>query len=140
MTKSPNRVFISIAIFCTAFMLQTAYAEQALVPVTAPDQLTIQLPDIDHEALIEQIRSLRSNLMQRKQALVQIVADKELDSGDAIITAIMPGGLLYAGYKKVRYEQAKKELARVSADIEEFSSDLLAMQSRSAPVALARLH
>jgi hypothetical protein len=121
-------------------MLQTAYAEQALVQVTAPDQLTIQLPDIDHEALIEQIRSLRSNLIQRKQALVQIVADKELDSGDAIITAIMPGGLLYAGYKKVRYEQAKKELARVSADIEEFSSDLLAMQSRSAPVALARLH
>ena len=48
----------------------------------------------------------------------------------------MPGGLLYAGYKKVRYEQAKNELARVSADIEEFSGDILAMQPRSASVAI----
>ena len=39
--------------------------------------------------------------------------------------------------KKVRYEQAKDELARVSADIEEFSSDLLAVQSWSAPVLVA---
>jgi hypothetical protein len=49
----------------------------------------------------------------------------------------MPGGLLYAGYKKARYEQAKHELDRVSADIEEFSGDLLAMQSRSTPVMVA---
>jgi hypothetical protein len=41
---------------------------------------------------------------------------------------LMPGGLLYAGYREVRYEQAKNELADVSADIEEFSSDLLALQ------------
>jgi hypothetical protein len=46
----------------------------------------------------------------------------------------MPGGLLYAGYKKIRYEQAKNELARVSANIEEFSGDLLALQPKSAPV------
>jgi len=51
----------------------------------------------------------------------------------------MPGGLLYAGYKKVRYEQAKNELDRVSIDIEEYSGDLVAMQSRAAPVAVAWL-
>jgi len=134
MTKTPNRLFVPIAIFCTAFMLQTAHAEQTLVPVAAPDQFIIQLPDIDREALIEQVGALRSQLIQRKQALVQSVADKKLNGNDAFITVIMPGGLLYAGYKKIRYEQAKNELARVSADIEEFSGDLLAIQSRSAPV------
>ena len=134
MTKIPNRLFVPIAIFCTAFMLQTARAEQTLVPVVAPDQFIIQLPDIDREALIEQVGALRSQLIQRKQVLVQSVADKKLNGNDAFITVIMPGGLLYAGYKKIRYEQAKNELARVSADIEEFSGDLLAMQSTSAPV------
>ena len=119
--------------------MQTAHAEQAPVPVTATDQLAIQLPDIDRVALIEQVRTLRSQLIQHKQALVQIVADKKLDSSDAIITAILPGGLLYAGYKKARLEQAKNELARVSADIEEYTGDLLAMQSMSAAVVIAQL-
>ena len=137
MTRSLNKLLVSIAIFLTAFMLQTAHAEQALL--TAMDQLTIQLPDVDRTALIEKIRTLRSQLIQRKQALVQSVADKKPDSGDAFITVIMPGGLLYAGYKKARYEQAKNELASISADIEEFSGDLLAMQSGSAPVIVARL-
>lgn len=139
MTRFTNRLLISLAIFCTAFMLQTAHAEQTLLPATAMDQLAIQLPDVDRAALMEQIRTLRSQLIQRKQALAQSVADRKLDGSDAIITAIMPGGLLYAGYKKARYKQAKDELARVSDDIEEFSSDLLAMQSRSAPVVVARL-
>jgi len=139
MTKSPNKLFMSIAIFCTAFMLQTAYADEALVPVAALDQLVIQLPEVDRAALIEKIMTLRSQLIARKQTLVQMVADKQMDSGDTIITIIMPGGLLYAGYKKARHEQAKNELARVSADIEEFSGDLLAMQSSSAPVFVAQL-
>jgi len=134
MTKTPNRLFVPTTIFCTAFMLQTAHAEQALVPVAAPDQFIIQLPDIDREALIKQVGALRSQLIQRKQALIQNVADKKLNGNDAFITVIMPGGLLYAGYKKIRYEQAKNELARVSADIEEFSGDLLAIRYRSEPV------
>jgi len=139
MTKTPNRLLMSIAIFCTAFMLQTAHAEQAQVTVTTPNQFVIQLPTVDRVALVEQVRTLRSKLIQRKQALVQIVADKKLDGGDALITAIMPGGLLYAGYKKARYEQAKNELDRVSANIEQYSGDLQALQSRSAPVAIAQL-
>jgi hypothetical protein len=107
--------------------------------VTAPNQFTIQLPDVDREALIERVRALRSQLIQRKQALLQIIADKQLDSSDAFITTILPGGLLYAGYKKACHEQAKNELASVNADIEEFSIDLLAMQSGSTPVFVARL-
>jgi len=139
MTKIPNRLCMLIAIFSTAFVLQTARAEQVLVPMSDPHQFALHLPDIDRVALIEQVRILRSQLIQRKQALVQIVANKKLDSKDAIITVIMPGGLLYAGYKTVRYEQAKNELARVSADIEEYTGDIMAMQSTSAPVAVARL-
>jgi hypothetical protein len=119
-------------------MLQTAHAEQTRPGVTAPNQFVIQLPVADREALAEQISVLRSQLIQRKQALVQVIADNKPDSSDAFIMAIMPGGLLYAGYKKTCYEQAKNDLASVSANIEEFSGDLLAMQSAS--VVVARLH
>ncbi len=139
MIRTPNKLFISITIFCTASMLQTAHAEQAPVLLNTPGQLVIHLPEIDHEALAEQVRTLRSQLIQHKQDLVQIVADKKLDGGDIIITVIMPGGLLDAGYKTARYEHAKNKLARVNADIEEFSSDLLAL-SRLAPVAVAQLN
>jgi hypothetical protein len=139
MIRTSNRLFIPIAIFCTASMLQTAHAEQAPVLLNTPDQLVIHLPEIDHETLAEQVRTLRSLLIEHKQKLVQIVADKKLDGGDVIITAILPGGLLYAGYKKARYEQAMSKLARVNADIEAFSSDLLAL-SRLVPVAIAQLH
>jgi hypothetical protein len=139
MTKTSNRLFISIAIFCSAFMLKTAHAEEAIVPVNASNRFIIQLPNVDRETLIAQVEMLRSQLIQRKQVLVQIIADGKLDSGDALITIFMPGGLLYAGYKKVRYDQAVNELSHVTADIEEFSGDLVAMQSMSVPVAVAQL-
>jgi len=138
MIRVTNRLFNLIAIFLAVFMLQTVHAEQAPMPASTAGVLAIQLPDVDRGVLIEQLRLLRSQLIQRKQALVQIVADKKLDGSDALITAIMPGGLLYAGYKKVRYEQAKSELARISADIKEYSGDLLVMQSGSVPVLVAR--
>ena len=137
MNKTANRLFISIAIFLAAFTLQTAHAGQAAVP--AFSQSGTHMPDVDHGALIKMVKKLRSQLIERKQVLVQAVAEKKLDNGDAVITAIMPGGLLYAGYKKLRYDQAKNELDSVSADIEEFSADLLAMQSMSAPEVVAQL-
>lgn len=141
MTRISNRLFKTLAIFCAAFMLKMVHADQASVPVpvNSLDQLIIQLPDIDHETLIEQVEILRGELIQRKQALEQIVSDKKLDSSDAIITVLVPGGLLYAGYRKIRYEQAKNELASLSADIEEFSSDLLAMKPVPLQMAIAQL-
>lgn len=120
-------------------MIETAHAEHALAPESVPDQFIVQLPAVDRESLIEQIEILRSQLLQRKQALVLLVADEKLDSRDALITVLLPGGLLYAGYKKVRYEQARSELAQVNADIDEFSNDLLAMQSSATPVVVAQL-
>ena len=140
MTGYPNKLLVSIASAGFAFLLQTAHAEPTRIPATSPgQQLAFQLPEIDHAVLVEQVRMLRSGLIRRKQELLQMVADQKPDGGDALITVIMPGGLLYAGYKQVRYEQAKNELARVTADIEEYSSDILAMQTGIAPVAIARL-
>lgn len=139
MIRISNRLFMSIAFFCTALMLQTAHAEQTLLQVTAPNQFVIQLPHVDRETLMERVMTLRSQLIERKQALIKLIADNKLDSSDALIMTIMPGGLLYAGYKKATSAQAKHELASISADIEEFSTDILAMQTGASPVFVARL-
>ena len=139
MTMISNKLLVSCAIFCCALMLKTAHADQTPVPVNIPDQFIIQLPGVDREMLVEQVEKLRGQLIQRKQVLEQAVAENKLDSSDAIITIFVPGGLLYAGYKKVRYYQAKNELANISADIEEFSSDLLAMQPMPTQMAIAQL-
>jgi hypothetical protein len=138
-TKTTTRLFLSIAIFSTSFIFQTARAEHTPVPPSITALITVQLPAVDREALIEDVEALRSQLIARKQALAQNIKDRKLDSSDALITALMPGGLLYIGYKKIRYEQAREELARVSAEIEEYSDDLVAMQAMSTKVVVAQL-
>jgi hypothetical protein len=139
MIHFPGKLFALIAIICSASLVQPAAAEQLPVSGAAPAKLSIQLPYVDRDVLVEKVSQLRSRLIQRKQALLQLVADKQMDGGDALITVIMPGGLLYASYKKARYESAKNELDSVSDDIEEYSDDLLAMQSAPAPLAMAQL-
>jgi hypothetical protein len=107
--------------------------------VTAPAKLAIQLPQVDRDALVEMVAGLRTQLILRKQELLKLVADSQLDGGDALISAIMPGGLLYAGFKKARYENARTELDRVSEDIDEYSDDILVLQSGPLPLAMAPL-
>jgi hypothetical protein len=128
-----------IAIISSVSLLSPAFAGELPDPVAAPAKLAIQLPEVDRDALVEMLGELRTRLILRKQELLQLVADSQLDSGDALITAIMPGGLLYAGFKKARYENARSELDRVSEDIDEYSDDILALQSAPLPLAMALL-
>ena len=138
MIRTLPRLFIPATVLFAAVMMKAVHAEETTVPVADDGQFIVQLPVIDRASLIEQVTALRSRLIERKQALAQTVEDKKLDGGDALITAIMPGGLLYAGIKKARYEQARNELDRVSADIETLSIDLQAVQSRTAPTVVAQ--
>ncbi len=139
MAKHMNKLFLAIATLCTAFALPVARAEQPQVTTGAPGQLAIQLPGVDREELVDLVTALRSQLILRKQELVQAVEDSEFEGSDAILAAILPGGLLYAGFRKAHHEQAREELERVNADIEQYSDDILAMQPGPAPVAIVQL-
>ncbi|MGD2113391.1 MAG: hypothetical protein PVI50_08400 [Gammaproteobacteria bacterium] len=133
-----TRLSVSLACFLTAATLQTAHAEGPALPAATPDLATIDLPVMDRATLLETLESLRSRLILRKQELTRRVTDSRLDSGELLLTAILPGGLIYAGYRKARHEQAKDDLACISADIRELSSDLLAMESTTAAVVVAQ--
>lgn len=137
MIDFPGKLFALIAFISSVSLLSPAFADE--LPVAAPAKFAIQLPQVDRDVLVELVGELRTRLILRKQELLQRVADSQMDGGDALITAIMPGGLLYASYKKARYENAKSELERVSEDIDEYSDDILALQSAPLPLAMALL-
>jgi len=134
-----NRLFLPIAILCTVFVLPMARAEQPPAAAGASALLAARLPDVDREELVDLVTTLRSRLILRKQELVQAVEDSDFEGSDAILAAILPGGLLYAGFQKARHVQASAELQQVNAEIEQYSSDLLAMQPGPAPVAIVQL-
>jgi pyruvate/oxaloacetate carboxyltransferase len=140
MIKATYKRSVSVAIFLLVFMQHTALAEKAQIPLVATGLIGFQLPHVDRQALVEKVEMLRSQMIERKEVLVRSLEDKKLDSGDVLITAIMPGGLLYAGYKQLRYERAKDELARLNTEINEFANDLLAVQAMSAPAAVAQAY
>ena len=140
MIKTMFKLSVSVAIFFLVFIEKTALAEHAPVPAVDTRLLGFQLPNVDREALVGKVELLRNQLIEREQVLTRSLEDKKLDSGDVLISVIIPGGLLYAGYKQLRYERAKDELARLDAEIDDFASDLLAVQAMSAPAPVAQAY
>ena len=65
--------------------------------------------------------------------------ENRLDAKDALITAIMPDGLLYAAIGKHDLEVARDELAGTLETMHETSSDLLAMQVVGRELTVAQL-
>lgn len=118
-------------------MLQPDDRRAGVLTMVGPQGFITRLQVVDADALAEQVQQLRSELIARKQQLVDEVDEKKLDSGDALLTVLMPGGLLYAGYKKAAYERARNDLAEVSDDISEYSRDLVEIGRRVTPVAIA---
>ncbi|MDH3526230.1 MAG: hypothetical protein OEN52_01735 [Gammaproteobacteria bacterium] len=93
------------------------------------------VPTVDTQQLAGRIEMLRDELLQQQQDLARKVEETRLDAGDAIITVIMPGGLLYAGYRKRAHSHATNDLAAANEVIEELTRDLAASRSLASTVA-----
>ena len=117
--------------------LQPDAHKAGLVNVMGPRGFITQWQRVDAVALAEQVQALRSELIVRKQQLARQVDEKQLDSGDALISVLMPGGLLYAGYRKAAYERVRSDLQEVSEAITEYTRDLAALTGRSTVVTAA---
>jgi hypothetical protein len=83
------------------------------------------IPAAGNQELIESVKGLQHTLVDRKEQLAIKVQDTKLKPKDAWITAIMPGGLLYASYKIASYNHAKSELAHMEYRIEELTQDVV---------------
>ncbi len=83
------------------------------------------IPAAGNQELIESVKGLQQKLADRKEQLAIKVQDTKLKAKDAWITAIMPGGLLYASYRVASHNHAKTELAQVGYRIEELTQDVV---------------
>ncbi len=95
------------------------------------DELIYDIPKINTVSLADDVENLRETYIQRQNELTQQVEDKKLTVGDVVITIIIPGGLIYAGYKIHKLEKTKDALLDVTTEISELSNDLIALQTQN---------
>ena len=85
---------------------------------------------VDPVLLAEDVEELKENLLQRKYKLEKLMENNKFTVGDTLITLVIPGGLLYAGYRVNELKKAKTDLSMITADIKDLSVDLLALSSQ----------
>lgn len=137
-----------VVILLTLFAIQVQAADWQQGPIQEGEWfsvehgngLTSRLQFVPQGELLRQIRQLRRELLTRKAVLEQTVEDSSFGLKDALITALVPGGLLYAAQKTHSHEQAKKELAHVLAQFDELAMDLLRLKAASDEATVAILY
>ena len=83
------------------------------VAIESSNGLIVQIPATTTDKLLDQVRQRRSRLLEQRVELVETVEETRFDTGDFLISLILPGGLAYASYLKLSHDRAQDELASV---------------------------
>jgi hypothetical protein len=114
---------------------------------TDADGFVVEVPAIDPQLLAEQLQDLRAELLLRRVELITEMEDLEVDGTYVTLSALLAGGLIYAGYhlpvgiiyagyRKREYKTAKHDLAEVNAELDDLAQDLSNFGSALGNVAL----
>lgn len=79
--------------------------------------LLYSLPSIDRMQLGREVRQLNLQLKVRQQELANLLEQNRFTAGDAVIVAVLPGGLIYAALKRQRSTRAETELLQVTEQL-----------------------
>jgi len=104
------------------------------------DGLIVQLPTTTPAELVRQIQALRIKLLARQLELDKILAESEFDSTDALITLIVPGGMVYAAIREVMHKQASSQLENVTSELGYLSKDLEMLKLTAGENTVSMLH
>ncbi|MDX2505747.1 MAG: hypothetical protein QNL62_14900 [Gammaproteobacteria bacterium] len=152
MYRTCRNLVLLYAVFFSLFISKQTLAEETvssgnvLKKVVKSNSINqggfiFDIQKVDPALLAADVEKLRGAYIRRQHELAQRVESKKLNTGDAIITVLIPGGLLYAGYRKQELEKAKSVLLAVTTEIKELSNDLIALQGQDTthPLILAKL-
>ena len=130
-----------------------AYGAEEKAPPTATDETRIFIevntenglisatPGMTRQGLLRNITALQSKLQKRQVRLERMEKEQKFKVADGIITALMPGGIIYAAVKKQRHHQVAERLKTVTSELEHLEEELLAYRSlHSQPDMLAAAH
>ncbi len=88
------------------------------------NELVTNIPTLDTQELFLQVWQLNNSLQSKREKIAQSVKDSEFSVQDGVITAVVPGGLLYAAHKKLKHNQEKKKLAQVASQLDDVTEGL----------------
>ena len=107
--------------------------------ITQQDGLVANIPADDAPAILQHVRTFRSQLESRRARCAEDVESTRFKTHDTLITIVMPGGLLYAVGKQQRHSEAKQEYALVSQQLDDLKLDLARLKASTSEQAFALL-
>jgi hypothetical protein len=99
---------------------------------------TVMAPSINMDALVDEMVSLKTALKHDEKLLAREVEKKRITGNDKVLSFLMPGGLLYAAYKKSAYDKAVRDHELASSQSREITTELVALTGINGPVVLAK--
>lgn len=128
---------------CLALMLISAAAQAANTTGTGPlestDSVWIQvnpgtglinsLPATIPAELIGRMEAMRAGLRAQKTRLARIAQERRFSPRDALVSIVLPGGLLYAAMVQQRHYQAAERAKEASARLDEMNRNLAEYRS-----------
>lgn len=129
-----------LMLICTGFAIPATAAETDIqwLPKAVHGGFTVKLPSIDNDMLLDEIISLKIALMQDNKLLSQQVEQKRFKNKDTVLAALLPGGLIYAAYKKNIYAQAVQNYELNASLVEELTTDIAALTVSDGPILVAQ--
>ncbi len=93
-------------------------------------KLNYDLQLIDPALLSEKVSNYQQALVKEQLDVSEREKKKRFNTGDTLISLVIPGGFLYASYRVYEHKNASKLLKSINKDISDLSTDLsyLSMQ------------
>ena len=95
------------------------------------------LPNVSNITVTQHLLETQQDLKLQLEDLQQQIKRKSFKVIDTLITVIMPGGLIYAKLRLDSFKHSQQAAARVSDELDQISSDLVAFQTESGELVVA---
>jgi len=139
---SLSRVLVGVGALCLCALSawagpvddKTAFRVGLIAPETHsdysvdPSGFILSVPSVEPLVLLTEMEALRAELEGGQLAWHHEVERREFGPLDAIITIVLPGGLVYAAGRLSWHRQAATTLAEVSDEHARLTDELLAYQ------------
>lgn len=102
--------------------------------------LTSVLPATNTLELLYQVQQLRNTKLARQTELNKTLEESRFGIKDALISAIVPGGLMYATMKNMELKRAESKLENVSIELVQLNKDLEMLTSTVSENMLSMLY
>jgi len=95
-------------------------------------------PGINMDALVDEVVTLKVSLRHDEKQLSRQVKEKEITNSDTVLSILLPGGLMYAAYKKNAYNKVVNKHKLVLTQIDTISADIIALTRIDGPIVVAK--